>query len=136
MGTTFHPHDWHEGRRWRAWELKQRGWKQKDIAAALGVTPGAVSQWLKRAREQGVEALRRHPPPGPMPKLTDEQRAQLPLLLARGAPAYGFGGDVWTTRRIAAVIAQEFGVRYHPAHVSRLVRDVGWTPQKPITRAT
>jgi hypothetical protein len=35
--------EWGEGRRRRAWELKQQGWKQQDIAAALGVTPGAVS---------------------------------------------------------------------------------------------
>jgi transcriptional regulator with XRE-family HTH domain len=34
------------------------GWKQKDIAEALGVTKGAVSQWLKRAREGGIDALR------------------------------------------------------------------------------
>ena len=63
--------DWLEGRRKRAWELKQQGWKQQDIAAALGVTKGAVV-WLRRAREGGVEALRRHPPPGPTPKLTAE----------------------------------------------------------------
>jgi predicted transcriptional regulator len=49
---------WREGGRRRAWELKQQGRKQQDIAAALGVTPGAVSQWLKRAHEQGVDALR------------------------------------------------------------------------------
>ncbi len=56
--------DWHEGRRRRARELKEQGWKQQDSAAALGVTPGAVSQRLKREREQGVEALRRPARPG------------------------------------------------------------------------
>jgi DNA-directed RNA polymerase specialized sigma24 family protein len=60
--------DWREGRRRRAWELKEQGWKQQDIAAALGVTPGAVSQWLSRARQGGVEALRRHPAAGPTPR--------------------------------------------------------------------
>ncbi len=53
-----------ETRRMQAYELEQAGWKQKEIAVALGVTKGAVSQWLKRAREGGVEALRRHPAPG------------------------------------------------------------------------
>ena len=45
--------DWRAERRKRAWALKQQGWLQKDIAAALGVSEGAVSQWLKRAREAG-----------------------------------------------------------------------------------
>ena len=74
--------------------------------------------------------------PGPAPKLTAEQRAQLPALLAHGAEAYGFLGDLWTTKRVASVIRREFGVRYHPAHVSRLLRQIGWSVQKPIPRAT
>jgi transposase len=128
--------DWREERRKRAWALKQQGWLQKDIAAALGVSEGAVSQWLTRAREQGVEALKRRPPPGMTPRLSSEQRAQIPLQLAHGAPAYGFDGDVWTAKRVAQVIERTFGVRYHPDHVSRLLRQSGWSRQQPITRAT
>jgi transposase len=134
--THLHPHDWKEYRRFRAWDLAQQGWKQCQIARALGVTEGAVSQWLKRARSDGQESLHRHPAPGPPPKLTAEQRGQLPTLLARGAEAFGFRGDVWTTKRVTAVIERTFGVRYHPAHVSRLLRAITWTPQQPITRAT
>ena len=128
--------DWREGRRRRAWELKEQGWTQQDIAAALGVTPGAVSQWLKQAREQGVEALRRHPAPGRQPRLTPEQIAQLPALLAPGPDTYGFRGQVWTCRRVAEVIRRTFGVAYHPAHVSRLLHAVGLSVQRPIERAT
>jgi len=128
--------DWQEGRRRRGWELKQQGWKQRDIAAALGVTPGAVSQWLRRAREGGAEALRRHPAPGPTSKLTAEQMAQLPRLLESGAEAYGYRGQVWTTKRVADVIRRAFGVSYHPAHVSRLLRAVRLSVQQPIERAT
>jgi transposase len=128
--------DWREGRRLRALELRQKGWPVTKIAEALGVTHGAVSQWMARARQGGAAALRHRPPPGPTPRLTAEQRAQIPALLARGPSAYGFSGEVWTTKRIAAVIAGTFAVRYHPAHVSRLVRALGHSVQKPITRAT
>src|SRR3712207_491638 len=94
--------DIREWRRMRAWGLHTEGWSGKDIAEALKVRAGAVSGWLKRARTAGVDALRRHPAPGPTPKLTDAQRARLPDLLGRGAEAYGFVGEVWTTRRVAA----------------------------------
>src|SRR5439155_24731313 len=47
-----------------------------------------------------------------------------------------FRGDVWTTKRVAAVIRQEFGVCYHPAHVSRVLRACGWSVQKPVKRAS
>jgi len=130
------PTDWREGRRQRAWELHAHGWKQTDIAAAFGVTQGAVSQWVKRGREGGVDALRRRPAPGSPPRLTVEQRAQLVDALAQGAPAFGFIGEVWTTKRIAAIIKELFGVSYHPAHVSRLVRALGQSVQLPITQAT
>src|SRR3954451_7423167 len=84
--------DWREGRRLRAFELKERGWKQTEIASALGVTEGAVSQWMKRAREEGVEGLKHKPPPGATPRLSEQERAELSELLAQGAQAHGFRG--------------------------------------------
>ena len=125
-----------EWRRLRAWSLHRAGWTGRAIAQALGVTEGAVSQWLKRAREHGPAALYHRLPPGPTPKLTAAQRAQLPALLAHGAETYGFLGAVWTTKRVATVIRREFGITYHPAHVSRLLRQIGWSVQKPTPRAT
>ena len=70
------------------------------------------------------------------PRLTAEQKAQLPALLAKGAQAYGFRGEVWTARRVAEVILRTFGVRYHRDHVGRLLRQAGWSRQQPIERAS
>src|SRR5207237_10403783 len=69
------------------------------------------------------------------PKLTARQRERLPRLLARGARAHGYATDLWTTKRVATVITREFGVHYHPAHVSRLLAACGWSCQKPERRA-
>ena len=124
--STFYS-DWREARRIRAWELKQQGWTQRKIAEALGVSEGAVSQWMKRAREGGVEALRHRPPPGPRRKLSNEQLAQLPDLLSRRPPAYGFEGGSWTRARVAEVIEREFGVTYDHSHISRLLKQCGWS---------
>jgi transposase len=128
--------DWREERRKRAWKLKEDGWQQKDIAAALGVSEGAVSQWIKRGREAGEEALKAHPSNGVTPKLTREQKAQIPELLAKGAESYGFRGDVWTASRVTEVIARTFGVRYHRDHVGKLLREAGWSWQHPVERAS
>jgi transposase len=129
------PTNWKEARRLQAWQLKQKGWSQRQIAEALGVSEAAVSQGMKRAREGGPEALRYRPPPGAPRRLSAAQLAQLPALLQRGAKAYGFRGQVWTRARIAAVIQLEFGVSYHPRHVGRLCQALRWSPQKPASRA-
>ena len=129
------PRDWKEGRRLRALELHEQGWTGSRIAAALGVSRGAVSQWLKVARERGREGLRTQPRGRKAPQLSAAQRAALPALLAKRAEAYGFIGAVWTTARVAVVIRRAFGVRHHPAHVSRILKERRWTPQKPVTRS-
>jgi transposase len=59
----------------------------------------------------------------------------IPDLLSHGAEAYGFLGELWTSQRVAVVIEQEFGVRYHKRHVSRLLQELDWTPQKPALEA-
>lgn len=121
--------DWRETRRLHAWKLHQLGWTQVRIARALGVTQGAVSQWFKRFREGGgVEALRHHPAPGRQAALTDEQFAQIPVLIACGAKAFGFPDDQWTTNRVTTMLKQVFGVSYHPGHVSRVLQKhcPGW----------
>jgi transposase len=128
--------DWREERGKRAWQLKEQGWSQNKIAQALGVSKGAVSQWMKRGREGGLEALKAHPPTGVKPRLSAEQKAQLPDLLAKGAEAYGFRGDVWTASRVAQVIYRTFGVRSHRDHVGLLLRQAGWSRQEPSERAS
>lgn len=128
--------DWRELRRFRAWELhEEKHWPQCLIAEALGVTQGAVSQWIKRGIEGGREALRHRRPPGAMPRLREAELGRLLDILREGAEVVGFRGDVWTCDRVAWVIEAEFGVRYHPAHVSRILRACGWSQQKPIRRA-
>ena len=59
---------WREGRPLGAFELKQQGWSQQEIANALGVSKGAVSQWIKRARQGGIQALKRQAAPGAPPE--------------------------------------------------------------------
>jgi transposase len=128
--------DWKEQRRLRAYALKQQGWKQDDIARALGVSKGAVSQWLSRAEQFGWSALQARPHTGRPAELTIGQKHLLPDLLSHGAEAYGFRGDVWTCPRVGKVIEWEWGVMYHKSHVARLLKELKWTPQMPLERAS
>ncbi len=136
MASSSSPADWKEGRRFRALELSQQGWKQKHIAAALGVQPSAVSQGLKAARiGGGKEALRRRKASGAPRRLSQEQCEQLPALLEQGAQAFGFRGDLWTAARVAQVIRRTFGVSYSERHTRRLLHEIGWSVQKPEKKA-
>ncbi len=89
----------------------------------------------------GPDALRSGHPPGRACKLTAEQERLIPELLWHGPEAYGFRGQVWTGARVAGVIAEGFGsryhkdVRYHKDHVGRLLNRLGWAPQLPTRRA-
>ena len=115
--------------------LKRRGWYQRDIAEALDVSEVSVSRWLADARDAGPEALRARPASGPPPRLSPAQKRSIPEFLWHGPEAYGFRGQVWTCARVAWVIEEEFGVRYHKDHVGRLLKELCWTPQQPIKRA-
>jgi transposase len=134
--SGYNPDDWREWRRMRALDLKQQGWPQRDIASALAASEVSVSRWLARARRGGREALLARHAPGRPPKLSPQQRGLIPEFLWHGPEAYGFRGQIWTCARIGQVIEEEFGVPYHKDHVGRLLRELQWTPQVPIKRAT
>lgn len=134
--ATFIPADWREWRRLRAWQLEQQGWRQRAIAEALGVREETVCRWLARATDHGLPSLRARPASGRPPALSRRQKARIPEFLWHGPEAYGFTGQVWTCARVAVVIQEELGVLYHKDHVGRLLKELNWTPQMPIRRAT
>lgn len=127
--------DWKEQRRWRALNLKRDGWTHQEVAEALAVTKGAVSRWMTRVAREGEEGLCARPHLGATPRLSPDQLRLIPEFLSHGAEAYGFRGELWTCARVAEVIRREFGVAYHKDHVSRLLKALRWTPQKPAERA-
>ena len=111
--------------------MKQKGWKQRDIAVALDVTEGAVSRWLAAARREGAEALLSRPAPGPTPKLTAAQQRLIPDFLWHGAEAYGFRGELWTCTRVVKVIQEEFGVAYSKSKCRVCLRHWGGPRRSP-----
>jgi transposase len=126
-----------EARRLRAAELFALGRSQAEVARDLGVSRQAVSVWHARFTQGGVGALRSRGPTGPNPKLSAAQLARVEQALLQGAQANGFDTDLWTLERVAVVITQLTGVRYHPGHVWVILRQrLGWTVQRPERRAS
>ncbi len=122
-----------EARRREGMRLLGRGMKQAEIARRLEVSKQTVSSWAK-SRESDPRAWRakRLGRPGGM---TDAERARLSKLLIEGALSAGFPTELWTLKRVAALIEREFGRSYSTVHVWRLLRDLGFSNQRPIGRA-
>jgi transposase len=124
-----------EGRRGRAIALLDKGHAPVDVARMLGADRRSVRRWKAAYRKRGAEGIEARPTPGRAPKLDRCQRKRLERLLLKGARAAGYESDVWTCPRVAELIDKQFGVAYHPDHIGRLLRSLGWSPQRPQRRA-
>ena len=124
-----------EARRLHALALLQQGLAPVDVARRVGVDRRSVRRWKARARQGGPARLKAIPASGRPPKLDRRAKRRLERHLLRGAQAAGFPTDLWTCPRVATLIRREFGVRYHVDHIGRLLRALGWSPQKPERRA-
>ena len=108
---------------------------QAQIARDLGVTEAAVSRWKKKLEQGGPQALQARTASGKPPKLDQAAKQALVKKLEAGAMAAGFPTEQWTQARVKQVIEQEFGVAYHRKYISRLLHKMGWSVQKPDSRA-
>jgi transposase len=105
------------------------------IARALAVSRQSVTRWYRQWRSGGIAALKGAGRAGRMPRLNAEQLRQVDWALRQGARTQGFGTDLWTLPRVAQVIERVSGVHYHPGHVWRVLRQMGWTLQRPARKA-
>jgi len=124
-----------EARRRLAVTRVNEGWKQKDVAAFLGVSLRAVGKWVAAHRASGDDGLKGKPHPGPKPKLSKRQEQSVLSWLARSPKSFGYKTDLWTTRRLAEVIAKRYGVRFHANYLAEWLTRRDYTPQKPVVTA-
>jgi transposase len=124
-----------EDRRRRALALLDEGLSLNEVGRRIGCSPSSVMRWRNARRRGGQRALRVRFSPGRPRKLTSAQRRALVRVLLKGAMAYGYSTQLWTTARVAEVIRKEFRVRYHADHVGRMLHGLGWSHQKPKKRA-
>ncbi len=106
-----------------------------EIARRIGCHASSVLRWRDAWRSAGPDGLKAKPASGRPPRLSARQKTRLVRLLTEGAIAQGYHTELWTTQRIADLIEDQFGVRYHRNHVGKLLRQLGWSHQKPERRA-
>ncbi|MCY2950547.1 MAG: IS630 family transposase [Planctomycetota bacterium] len=123
-----------EQRRRRAVALLKSGLTMTEVSHRVGASVASVWRWNRAVKEGGAAALAARPVPGRPRKLQDAECRRLLRLLLKGAMAYGYPNELWTLKRIARVIRREFGVKYHPNHVWRLLRRFRWSCQVPERR--
>jgi transposase len=122
-------------RRFHAIELLRQGYGPTEVSSILQVERRTVQRWHERQRESGERGLKAKPHPGRHPKLLANQKTKLVQILLEGPKAHGFSTELWSGPRIARLIRRSFGVQYHPNYVPRLLRSLGWSPQRPERKA-
>ena len=106
-----------------------------EIARELKASRQSVSRWYADWKRRGPSAMKGAGRAGRKPKLNEGQLRQIDKALREGARAHGFGTDLWTLPRVAAVMERLTGVSYHPGHVWKILGAMDWTLQRPAKRA-
>lgn len=105
------------------------------IAAELGVAINSVYTWGKLARLGGLAALKAKPKTGRPVKLARTHWKRLRRMILDGPARHGFDREPWTLPMVRVLIKREFKVDYHEDHLSRFLRGLGLSVQKPAVRA-
>jgi transposase len=124
-----------ERRRRRSAQLFAQGATQAEVARRLRVSRTTALRWYRAWGRDGEEGLRGAGRAGRKPRMSDAQREQLHQALIEGPLAWGYENELWTLPRVTEVIHEVTGIAYHPGHVWRVLRQLGWSRQKPTTRA-
>lgn len=123
-------------RRERAIRLLQAGKISAVVARAVSAARSSVSRWQKTFKRKGHAGLAAKSIPGRPARLSAKQKHQLEQYLLDGPLTAGYKTDLWTLKRIARLIKKRFRIQYHPGHVWKILRALGWSSQKPERRAT
>lgn len=124
-----------ERRRLEAAQLLQKGVWPAEVARRLGVSRQSVHRWQQRLGQEGRRALRKAARAGRPPKLTAADRRTLARALKAGPETQGHPTGLWTLKRVAQLIESQFGVRYSQPRVWQLLRQLGWSCQRPTGQA-
>ena len=120
----------------RAVQRVQDGESPEVVIKALGFSRACIYNWLARYRAGGWHALKTGKITGRPTRLKGSQIAWLYRTIRDKNPQQlKFPFALWTREMIATVIKRQFGIKLSVSSVGRLLRQLGFTCQKPLYRA-
>jgi len=105
-----------------------------EIARDLKVHRSTVPLWIEQWNDHREEGLWEGHRSGRPCGLTAKDREKLCDILDSGPVAYGLETGIWTSPLVRQVIDEEFGQEYHTGHVRKMLRQLGYSLQRPTTR--
>lgn len=106
------------------------GMSRAEAARLAGMERQALRDAAIRYNAEGLAGLRNRPHPGRRPRLDDCQRTTLRQFVLDGPDVESAGLSAWTLPDLCREVERRWGVRYHPGHMSKLVRGLGLSRQK------
>jgi transposase len=114
----------------------EAGESPEAVATGLGINRRTIYRWLEAYHYGGRDALRAKAIPGAPPKLDARQMATLARMIHEKTPLqFKFEFALWTLAIVRALIRQTFDVNLSEVSVGRLMKRLGFTPQRPLYRA-
>lgn len=108
----------------------------KSVAQAFGVNIRSVFRWLSAFASGGQKALLAKAATGAKAKVSAEEMRWIAETVRDKTPQQlKFECGLWTLSLIGEVIYRQFGKRLSKPSVSRILRILGFTPQRPLYRA-
>jgi transposase len=104
-------------KRVKAARMLQAGKSAAQVALAVGVARQTVYTWKRVLDESGVDRLRAMVDVGRPGQLSATDFQWLDFALRQGAQAHGFGTELWTLKRVGALIQRQFGIEFSDVHV-------------------
>jgi len=107
-----------------------------SVAAAYGVNVRSVFRWLAAFANGGQNALLSKAIPGRPPKVSADEMRWLARAVKEHTPQqFRFAFGLWNLSLIAALIERELGKKLSLASVSRIMKLLGFSAQKPLYQA-
>ena len=115
--------------------LVLRGYSCYEAARLYGDSPRSVEYWVHRLLRQGLAGLEEDERPGRPSRLSDPQKERLRSELQGSPRALGYDQNLWDGKLVAHHLAQRYGVTLGVRQCQRLLRQLGFTLQRPRRQA-